>query len=441
MPFPQSSLINASPGSWSQQQAPEGYVHTVNLELQCCLELGQGEVVGDVFLDTHLDLLNPPESYVAALLDHAEDPSGIWATVTGFRKLSGGPHGKYTLVPIVRRPEGSYGRNLNPYLHYRSVLASASRTMGRLKALGDQGIPIIHLVFTFPKWWSISQLNDTGVEAAWEVWADFRQELERFFERNRDAELAYTVNLHVWSSRNPLDPHFHFHVVLIGARFMEEGPKRINPMLDVDTLRGRWAASLYRCGALKPAETPDIWSGYITLTPERYPEVLHLLKYARRGWLYDFALFCRDYPNARPDRFHADRIAFFVEYRNQTRTYCGWRALHELGAEERCVNPITGEKSEVLESEVLALDLGALFAVYRGKRSRCELVGYTTGWALLDFLNRAKIGPTYRPYVAPGVFWGVPRQEVEATDQGEPESLVEPERLPAGAAPGSSQAI
>jgi len=361
------------------------------------------EPEGRVFLDSRLDLINPPENFVRVLLRLGVKPEDLFAVVDGYYFLEGDDG--LTIVPrVVGYPDGevefkTHGK-FNPYLRFRSCLASASRTLKILKQLARKKnkIGFTQIVLTFPKEFSedLPLSIDAKVKYAWKIFRKFRKKFEEWLNPNKvKGKIAYTVNLHIWSSEEPWRLHFHFHVLLVCAYIDDFGNViRAKPNLDKWKLNELWTRHLHSNGIGLDYEHIDTWIGFrpgetfIYIEEENFPKILHVLKYVRRSWVYDFALWCAKNPGNEVKPELDFLLKEFLNYKNRTRVYGRWKDLAKKVSKEEdvVIDPITGKDVKLKGIRHLIPPKVKDLAVYVGERGNVRLIGYVSSSSFEDLM-------------------------------------------------------
>lgn len=365
-------------------------------------EIEPKEKLNEVFFDTRMKYLFPPKNYRSVLKPYVDSERQFLAVITGFKSVKRKDDDVLVFYPEIRR-SGSYeGKSYNPYMSYRSSLNSASRVANALrhisKEYGVKNLYVSAITFTFPKPYSLRNNHLTGWTQTWLLWKEFRFHLEKYLNPSGKGILAYSVNLHTWKSSDPLEPHFHFHVVLINCWAKKNpDPKsdqgscysitRAKPNLDKDELRRLWTVFLHSKGIGLDHKTIDVhhWGWNMDTHANR---ILHYIKYCRRQWFYDFAKFCFEHPNHIPAKAFKERIDRFVYYCNRTRVYGFWKYLTNLVPEKDVYDPINVDNVEKTNITLRGLPDDHRLAVYRAKGSKVEFVGVTTAKNLQDHVDK-----------------------------------------------------
>ena len=354
--------------------------------------LEEKEKLNEVFFDTRIKYLIPPTNYIEILKPYVDSERQFFAVITQFRAVKRKEDDVLVFYPQIRRSGSHEGKSFNPYMSYRSALSSAGRITNALRHIskehGVKNLYVSAITFTFPKEYSLSNNHLTGWTQTWELWKEFRFVLEKYLNPSGKGILAYSVNLHTWASKDPLEPHFHFHVVLINAwakRYdvNHYSISRAKPNLDKDKLRELWTSFLHSKGIGLDHKNINVhhWAWNMDKHPNR---ILHYIKYCRRQWIYDFAKFCFEHQGYIPAKAFKERLDRFVYYCNRTRVYGFWRYLINLVPEKDVYDPINVDDVEKTNITLRGLPDGHRLAVYRAKGSKVEFVGITTAKQLQD---------------------------------------------------------
>jgi hypothetical protein len=318
-----------------------------------------------------VSLLRPEHSYFA-------DKQG---SLNGFYSYShrDNPDGKKFLYPVMAK----HNRE-NPYHRYLAARSHTGRTMGQLRSVIEtnklKDFRQLDLVVTFPREVS-EQLADRGkrgINCAWSMYRKLWAELS--FILGVDGNLAGMVNLHIWKTETPLNPHFHFHVIVLNyyragdgdnknlvkwfgfeinkTYVNKEGKKRTGPVAlsdsQLDAVKEAWTkivrASCKRnkieCKYLEPTaadEMPveientdaltasksqllNLYADYVRWeTPSKF---IHKLNYQRRHWVEDYVKFTEKYPDC------ANPPAWLEHYSNTVRVFGWWKQLKVFGGDK-----------------------------------------------------------------------------------------------------------
>lgn len=165
------------------------------------------------------NMLQPEHKYFEA----------YWGEIKGYLRYFDSKTGSDLLYPQIK----TVGRTKNPYKKYKLNRQCAGRAAKRMLAVVDsrklQNFRIVDLETTMPKAVSeyLAGLGKTGRDKAWALEGKFYQAL--IDDALIPEGLARRVNLHTWSTENPLQPHFHHHT-LIGNHY-RVGIEKIVPRL------------------------------------------------------------------------------------------------------------------------------------------------------------------------------------------------------------------
>ena len=261
------------------------------------------EEVGDyIYLDMNLAALNPPQEYIKLLKSIGINKEDCLAEIEGFT-VRERESGNKTIYPVIQG--GAY----NPYKKYKSNRSSASRRLKNvdifLKLLNanrkGKSVNMLNLNLTFPKEISDYLFNLPPKEDD----KICREVLKEYMEKVFGKGVGYYSNLHKWGSRDPFNPHYHFHIVFFNYEKTLTGFKRLNAKVPKDTLNN-WRKDWFDIICLKfpndfKSEKVNIWYQYFKNYGELEKEnleqnkknrkarcdILHLLKYCTRSYLYD----------------------------------------------------------------------------------------------------------------------------------------------------------
>jgi len=329
----------------------------------------------------------------------------IEAILDGFKKYECQETGNVIYEPVWKVSK------LHPYRMLKSSMASASRSLSKLEKLDSvlrgsgikEGLKLKEMVLTFP-----DTLRVTISEK--EAWAVFKK-----FWSFLPKGLAAYVNLHFWSSRNPLDRHVHFHVLMPNIRFIpfkkkiacvwprQKGKIYLysEPIYQIEVVKSwqnrdrllrLWREAILQTLGKKTSYDPqNIYLQYHSVKHNR-GKVLHLLKYqGRRPWV-DFAHWSMKNDHyleeltssismVEGDDPMLDVLKDLLNYKNLTHTF-GWlrhikQFIGKLEKKDRC--PICGGvikylgKIEIYGSQDLG-DLGLYSPLYLevGKRGKIK---------------------------------------------------------------------
>lgn len=353
----------------------------------------------EVFFDSQIKYLIPPKNYRESLKPYVTTERQFFAVITECKAVRRKKDDVLVLLPQVRKSGSHSGRSFNPYMSYRSALSSSARVFGALKYIskeyGVDNLYVSALTFTFPKEYSLGNNHLTGWTQTWELWTEFRFILEKYLNPSGKGVLGYSVNLHIWASEEPLEPHMHFHMILVNGwanRIIGSSPGkpeyeiiRANPVLDKDELRQLWTDFLHSKGIGLDHNLIDVhhWAWNMDTHSSK---ILHYIKYCRRAWVYDFAKFCFKYPGYVPNEAYRERIDRFVYYSNRTRVYGFWKYLTALVPETDIYDPIEAEDVEKTDITLRGLPEDEVLAVYCAEGSKVKFLGKTTAGELQDHI-------------------------------------------------------
>jgi hypothetical protein len=339
-----------SPPYISATPAPDGDDETILTQHEL-IDLHKQE---NVIIQTHNDILiNPPKGFVEfiqKLLDYDEVSAQIItsAEVEGFYKVfcEEGRH-------IVYYPKISNMGKLNPYRKHKIAKRSSSRIVKSLLKLAEflqdkirKGVYLICLELTFPKEFSYQLLDDFygTIEGAKACFKDFYSWLKSSKLRDKNEELGLSANLHLWSTKNPFEPHIHFHINIVNLIWnrAEEKFIRFNPKLDVDELQRVWKDILHKHGIETPANV-DVHVRFIQICNkwENKNDLFRRFRYCQRSVILDF---CRYFEENEFDESllsNKEYLLNLISYVNRRIQY-GWlryinrivKRLGEIRAEE-----------------------------------------------------------------------------------------------------------
>ena len=338
-------LAGPQPEHWRQALRPEGepagYVQQGDLSDVFVVEQGD---LSDVFVVGYSKLkklFKPAHRYFvdkrALILKWHKYRCRISGVVFAFPEL-----GK-----IISHP-------LNPYVLHRKASQSACKSIRKLKevvkAYGLDRAKILDFVFTFPVELSEALVSRAdGVKLAWKMWQGFwRESLERFLGGHRPySEAGCHVNLHIWSTANPLRSHFHFHCLALDwvrvfhsaenqvygvdlarvAHFLERNEREDR----LRELKELWTKHLLRLAkklgvkvplSLEEEKLADVHFEYIPWS--NMPKIVHKFQYVNRHPLEDFAIYSNEHPDCDDPPFWLGDCA------NRARCYGWFRRFREL---------------------------------------------------------------------------------------------------------------
>jgi len=219
----------------------------------------------------------------------------------------------------------------NPYKLSVKASQSALKSLRSLRTVVAgrklENVSVLDFVFTFPAEmtaWFAGAGDDTraGEKLAWALW-------RRFWNRERGsgaARLGCHANLHIWSTKDPSKPHWHFHVLMVNQAF--DGSKFINVKAykkadDISALKRRWKDTLLefagkhdvKVSSLKGKALPVVYYQYIPWGNQA--KIVHKFQYVSRSPIEDFAIYSN--ANTKCD----DPPDWLIYYTNRARCY-GW---------------------------------------------------------------------------------------------------------------------
>ena len=320
----------------------------------------------NVIIQTHNDILvDPPKGFVEfiqKLLDYDEVSAKIItsAEIEGFYKVfcEEGRH-------IVYYPKISNMGKLNPYRKHKTAKRSSSRLVKQLLELAGylqnkirKGIYVIALELTFPKEFSYKLLDDFygTIETAKACFKDFYEWLKSTKLRDKNEELGLSANLHLWSTKNPFEPHIHFHLNWINLIWKRDEEKfiRFSPKVDVDKIQEVWKEILQRHGIDTPANV-DVHIRFIPIKGDwkSKNDLFRRFRYCQRSVILDFCRFFEE--NEFDDSLLSNKeyLLNLIFYVNRRVNY-GWlryiskiiKRLDEIRAEE--FDDFTKEEEELI---------------------------------------------------------------------------------------------
>ena len=248
----------------------------------------------------------------------------------------------------------------NPYHRYLAARSHTGRVMGQLRSVLEtntlKDFRQLDLVITFPREVSeeLAARGKRGINCAWSMYRKLWAELSVVL--GVDGALAGMVNLHVWKTETPLNPHFHFHVIILNyyragdgddkslvkwfgfeinkTYVNKEGKKRTGPVALSDgqlvAIKEAWTkivrASCKRnkieCKYLSTPEADkllNLYADYVKWeTPSKF---IHKINYQRRHWVEDYVKFTEKYPDC------SNPPAWLESYSNTVRVFGWWKQL------------------------------------------------------------------------------------------------------------------
>ena len=199
-----------------------------------------------------------------------------------------------------------------------------------------------------------------------------------------EGELAGMVNLHIWKTENPLQPHFHFHVIIlnyyrigdgvdeklvklfgfgINKSYTNEANKtRTGPVAlsdsQLEAVKKDWTKIVrnsckrnkikcnYLDGNVETDKMLNLYVDYVKL--DQISKFIHKLNYQRRHWSEDYVRFTEKNPDCSnpPD--------WLESYSNTVRVFGFWKQLKVFGGDkdleaEPKIDFNTGEELEYQE--------------------------------------------------------------------------------------------
>jgi len=279
-------------------------------------------------------------------------------------------------------PKCRYEHRNNPHRRFRLSRSHTGRTFKKLIDLREAchlaNLKFVNLDLTLAKELSewLGQ-QPGGHEMAWRL---FKHWLDNCLAKlmPQDSTMALWAVLHFWSTKNPLEPHFHFHICLLnyvevlafddpengqtyelGERpfpVNEDGKRTPFTKAQLAELRSgsrRIQANFaYRhridAPSLAQDQEADLYVAYLNFNkPDDTPRIINRLKYMTRPPIVDYARVSnknKSYPNP---------TELILKYTTQMRTFGFARRLKGLIGEvddsEICkLSPLTGKKMEYI---------------------------------------------------------------------------------------------
>lgn len=300
-----------------------------------------------------VSLLRPEHPYFADKL----------GSLNGFYSYShkNKPDGKTFLYPVMAK----HSRE-NPYHRYLAARSHTGRTMGQLRAVIEanslKDFQQLDLVITFPRQISeeLAARGKRGINYAWSMYRKLWAELPSIL--NIDGDLAGMVNLHIWKTETPLNPHFHFHVIVLNyyrhvagndsslvkwfgfginkTYINKAGKKRTGPMplsnSQLIAIKETWTkivrASCKRnkieCNYLNTTEASKLLNLYVDFVQWETPsKFIHKINYQRRHWVEDYVKYTEKYPNC------PNPPVWLENYSNTVRVFGWWKQLKVFGGD------------------------------------------------------------------------------------------------------------
>jgi len=220
--------------------------------------------------------------------------------------------------------------SFSPIKKYLSRKNSCNRVISQLEKIKEVDY-ILQIVLTIP--------HDLKITIE-----DFKTKVKQFIKRvekelfNGD-KLGGFYNIHIWSSRKPMEKHLHVHILIPNAILNSEGKLiRFQPYFsekNLKKMRKIWSEIV--------GKSSDIHVSYAPKAERS--RILHLFKYASRHPLIDFAYY---YVDNKFDEKDSEKIREILEYDNRRMSF-GWcRKLKQFAGkpdedEDRC--PLCGGKT------------------------------------------------------------------------------------------------
>lgn len=284
---------------------------------------GEHEQEHDKFVvsDDRFDLIYTGEPFLSSLEVMGFDRRRAGAHIESFYVKYCRMCEKYFYFPRVAKDDVAKGLgvSLNPYMAIHNGRCSAGRTFGQLELLDrflEFDLYVSPMVLTFPEGLSkcLEVMGEDSIEKSWDVFKRFRAYLGEALTKE-DSKLGLNASLHPWSSKRPLDPHYHFHVTLPNVAVSKNGSgirqfHRIRPLSSVresdrELVRECWREALNDVfpGFMEDfGKELNIWlypdledfegSSYWKVGRDKN-QIKNWLRYCRRGYALDLAKFCR----------------------------------------------------------------------------------------------------------------------------------------------------
>jgi hypothetical protein len=315
-----------------------------------------------------VSLLQPEHPYFADKL----------GSLNGFYSYShkDKPDGKVFLYPVMAK----HNRE-NPYHYYLAARSHTGRTMGQLRSVIEtnnlEDFRQLDLVMTFPR--EISEQlailtkeptnacphpvhGGKGRDIAWNCWRKLWTELPAIL--GIDGDLAGMTNLHIWKTETPLNPHFHFHVIILNhyragdgddkslvkwfgfginkTYVNKDGKKRTGPVplsdRELEVIKQSWTKIVrasckrnkikcsYLDGTVEADKLLNLYVDYVKWDmPSKF---IHKLNYQRRHWIEDYVKFTEKYPDC------PNPLAWLEHYSNTVRVFGWWKQLKAFGGDK-----------------------------------------------------------------------------------------------------------
>lgn len=275
---------------------------------------------------------------------------------------------------------GAYGERLNRANPARKHQLSRCHTSRRVKMVIDvagayhlEDFKVTFLTLTMPKqlsMWLGGQKN--GSDMAWRLF----KKMWAWYNDRLGPGLAASVNLHTWKTDNPLEPHYHFHLLIpnykveeidieddIGNKsyylkkqdwHIQRGGREVPVSEDmILEVKKAWYDILSKfankhsiewarmSGAALGAKDLDIKYGFTDIASDLGRcKLIHWFNYQGRYPLEDYAKYSNDNTEC------PNPPAFITEYENRARCYGWWKNLNRMIKEKikpkQKLNPVNG---------------------------------------------------------------------------------------------------
>jgi hypothetical protein len=325
------------------------------------------------------------------------------AIIDGFRSYTHTGNGTKFLYPDIKG-QSAYASRHNPYRKYQLARAHSGRIVSGFQRVIDnhrlKDFRLVEIVLTVPaevsEWLSN---KENGKDIAWRIYKRFYSQLPEIIGIN-SGELAAGSNLHVWSSKEPLEPHYHVHALIpnytvqygeinnfqkwsgggIVKRYQDQNGKWRTGCVPFSAeqllnLKKTWTKAVrdtcHRYGISVPyfkdkRTLCDVYIGFLKWEDTSFgrAKFIHKINYQKRSWVEDYAIYSNDHTHC------PDPPSWLEGYANRTRAFGWWMRLSELAGEcvdgKEKISPLTGEPMikadkvfllDVLEGPLAGFDL------------------------------------------------------------------------------------
>jgi len=257
---------------------------------------------------------------------------------------------------------------LNPYRRWQLNNKASARTFKRVKQFVEtrklDDFMVASVIPTMPKFMSeyLAASGEGGRGMAWRLWNGFwSEDIPEVIGQGVD--LGCHVNLHLWRTEKPYEPHFHFHALIPNYGLKDTGIEDEDGQPAMELVRWEW--SRQRGGSLVPFSDEqlntlkDLWRSRLARFCKRhglafdvkkvdiYAEYIddwvklhHRFNYNGRHWSENYA----EYSNIHPEC--PDPPEWLMHYENKARTFGWWSNIKNFTKEnegKEKVSPYTGE--------------------------------------------------------------------------------------------------